>query len=781
MLRTVLVFRYGNYSALSKLCTRNIDNRDAILVIGCGNSDFSADFYDVGYTNITNVDFSENVIRTMAIRNALRDKMSWRVMDMTSLVGIPDSSFDVVFDKGALDALMSESTDEVRSSATSMFAEISRVLKPGGKYICVSLAEAYIVYHLLKHFIEEKWEILVDVVSECGGPSVPLIPFFFTITKPAGSATRSEDTSTTIVHANTPVHVGFNSFGERTKRSTVLLANDALEQIRRVQSFQQRRHDISSIRVGRFDAIDIWADDKTNSTIPKYTLTVLDVKMAAPRSCAVFFVPLGREADYQFTSQQGLSDIAAQAATRRLIAVRCNRPHVFGAMADIQAELSPICASLAPLDKPASETIPFMAIGGESRWDAIYTDASSASGDFVVEECDTGEEVGSSALGSVYRRLVFLRNQQFIQTEVRLLAVKSGSKKRGSKNKKKAISADVSGTVSESDGSKALQHVTEAVASASISLSTPSASPSTVAVISTTASDDDTSLLSFDYSYLDAHHRAILVALALLQEVSNNCSSTSTAATAATTTTTPPNISRGLGSGVLVGLGGGALSMAIRRYFPSTHLTVAEIDDKMLYVAQRYFGYKIHQLTTEHCGDGLAYIHRIAEAVISASAHDVSLISSQKVDYVILDADSSDPSLGLSAPPKEFATVESIRCMHSILQDECGMLIINTVARDPVELSAFKARIADAFGVSSNNATSAGALFELKPSDDTFNITLIAVKNASKYVAPDVSPSSGSASAKGKKKASSSSTSSATGVSRLAEIALRKLVGNVRL
>ena len=33
-----------------------------ILVLGCGNADFSADMYDEGYRHITNVDFSEVVI-----------------------------------------------------------------------------------------------------------------------------------------------------------------------------------------------------------------------------------------------------------------------------------------------------------------------------------------------------------------------------------------------------------------------------------------------------------------------------------------------------------------------------------------------------------------------------------------------------------------------------------------------------------------------------------------------------------------------------------------------
>ena len=40
-----------------------ISKKIKILVVGCGNAEFSADLYDNGYKNITNVDFSKVVIR----------------------------------------------------------------------------------------------------------------------------------------------------------------------------------------------------------------------------------------------------------------------------------------------------------------------------------------------------------------------------------------------------------------------------------------------------------------------------------------------------------------------------------------------------------------------------------------------------------------------------------------------------------------------------------------------------------------------------------------------
>ena len=57
-----------------------------ILMLGCGNANFSADIYDHGFRNITNVDFSEVVINQMAQKNAkTRPEMTWQVADVTNM------------------------------------------------------------------------------------------------------------------------------------------------------------------------------------------------------------------------------------------------------------------------------------------------------------------------------------------------------------------------------------------------------------------------------------------------------------------------------------------------------------------------------------------------------------------------------------------------------------------------------------------------------------------------------------------------------------------------
>ena len=66
-----------------------------------------------------------------------------------------NESFEVVIDKGTLDALMSDQREEVIAECDKMFNEIDRVLKYNGRYICVSLAQDHIAKKVLKTFLEK--------------------------------------------------------------------------------------------------------------------------------------------------------------------------------------------------------------------------------------------------------------------------------------------------------------------------------------------------------------------------------------------------------------------------------------------------------------------------------------------------------------------------------------------------------------------------------------------------------------------------------------------------
>jgi Methyltransferase domain len=87
-----------------------------------------------------------------------------------------DGSFDVVLDKGALDALVSEDTESVRDDAQRMFCEIARVLRPKGRYMCVTLAQEHVLSRLLTFFGQIGWNLRITRLAAT--PDSPLCPFF---------------------------------------------------------------------------------------------------------------------------------------------------------------------------------------------------------------------------------------------------------------------------------------------------------------------------------------------------------------------------------------------------------------------------------------------------------------------------------------------------------------------------------------------------------------------------------------------------------------------------
>ena len=66
-----------------------------------------------------------------------------------------DAEMSVVLDKGTLDAIMTNTEEETMKLVNKMFTEISRVLRVGGRYVCVSLAQEHILYKIIHHFNQE--------------------------------------------------------------------------------------------------------------------------------------------------------------------------------------------------------------------------------------------------------------------------------------------------------------------------------------------------------------------------------------------------------------------------------------------------------------------------------------------------------------------------------------------------------------------------------------------------------------------------------------------------
>jgi ubiquinone/menaquinone biosynthesis C-methylase UbiE len=118
-------------------------------------TDLGFKLYDNGYKDITSIDISSVVINKMDRAKGNRT-MTFLEMNISQMV-FPDNTFDIIFDKGTLDTLLTSL--ESFPIFLAGVAEIRRVLKPTGRFLLVSFGGPNIYSHLLedegKMFIED--------------------------------------------------------------------------------------------------------------------------------------------------------------------------------------------------------------------------------------------------------------------------------------------------------------------------------------------------------------------------------------------------------------------------------------------------------------------------------------------------------------------------------------------------------------------------------------------------------------------------------------------------
>ncbi|CEG35158.1 methyltransferase-like protein 13 isoform x1 [Plasmopara halstedii] len=641
---------------------RRLKAKLRVLVVGCGNSALSADLAADGFSNLCSVDFSELVINEMRRKHPL---LQWQVMDMTDMRTLEDASFDLVMDKGALDALMAENTAEIKQDANKMLREVRRVLAPGGHYCCVTMAQDFILHHVLSFFSMKDetetepthWSVGVQELPH--DRRKPFVPFLVAALK------CSKSDQKTAKKAQYDAKQFVSEVGEvRLQWLT--------HEVEATQWFAMKQMALRQLEVGRQETIELIANkvDATNKigqTIsshsqvnPRFTLRLVDVYMRGPNgSCAVFLIPQGREHEWMFSTEEGANELAAGAGFSRLIIVALGRNgHDFESTAKVQEELNAKVMELAPDTLSPDEMIPYLTLEeGLGSRNIIHRGASSLSGAFFVEE--TAEN------GETLRRLVFLSNTNVIQSEVKVLPCDSTASAAAAK-----LAPSESSAVDNSIDMTFEKNAAEPSMNKKKRSKKKKKAQAKVAGV-------DTSFLAFEY------HKGMVASL--------HAASLSSRLSIET-----PHHS------LVLGLGGGCLAQYLHDNIPGMHVTACELDPTIVTVAKQYFGFKQDQRMRVVVADALKYV---AEQTMNAKK--------PIFNSIIVDVDAKQRDVGMSCPPVSFVEETFLTQAHSLLAPR-GVLLINVSCRDSSLYKSIIARLRRVFSGSR-------AVLQLKPSEQDVN------------------------------------------------------------
>ena len=129
-----------------------------VLILGNGTSLLPLELAAEGFHSVTATDYVSEVVDAMRARHP-GAPVAWVVADMTALPtsGLGAAAFDVVLDKGAMDALVSAEGDswspppEALAVSRSVCEGVAGLLAPGGRFVQISFSQPHFrAAHLLQ-------------------------------------------------------------------------------------------------------------------------------------------------------------------------------------------------------------------------------------------------------------------------------------------------------------------------------------------------------------------------------------------------------------------------------------------------------------------------------------------------------------------------------------------------------------------------------------------------------------------------------------------------------
>ncbi|GJN03186.1 hypothetical protein PR202_ga20598 [Eleusine coracana subsp. coracana] len=563
-----------------------------ILVPGCGSSALSEQLYDAGFRRITNVDFSRIVVADMLRRHArARPEMRWRVMDMTDM-------------------------------------QAKRVLRSGGKFVCLTLAESHVLALLLSEF-RFGWEMNIQAIPSKKSAfqtfMVVMVKGKMGVVQTIKSSLDQSTDYCNVKQANAVIRALGNENIIRESYSSGVDLGSSLFCYKAVLLDSKKQTETFVYHCGVF-------------IVPKGFCVHLNIgQLIFPAkigtitgiTSSAFPLSLARTQEWLFASEEGQWHVVESAKAARLIMVFLDSRHASADMDIIKKDLSPLVKDLEPGNPEEEAPIPFMMAGdGVKQREILQEVTSEITGPMVVEDVVYENVNGdqSSTSEKMFRRLIFKRSSGLVQSEA-LLIRDSPSDEMDKKNK--SASATSKKRRNQKKGSK--------------------------------------NSLRINHSYLgSSYHSSIISGLSLV------ASALSAAAASGVKIST-----------TVIGLGAGCFPMFFRGCLPFVDIEVVELDPMVAELAKKYFGFSVDEQLKVHLGDGIKFVEDIAAAKHGAATHSVSNGSDNNgVNILIVDVDSSDLSSGLSCPPVNFVEDSFLLSAKQFLS-EGGLFIINLVSRSP--------------------------------------------------------------------------------------------------
>ncbi|XP_052189283.1 uncharacterized protein LOC127799356 isoform X2 [Diospyros lotus] len=676
-----------------------------ILVPGCGNSRLSEHLYDAGFKDITNIDFSKVVISDMLRRNVRsRPGMRWRVMDMTGMQ-FADGTFDIVLDKGGFDALMEP---ELGAKLGDQYlSEVKRVLKFGGKFVCLTLAESHVLGLLFPKF-RYGWKISLHAIPQKPSDRHNLQTFMVIAEKEKSTVVHqiwSAINQSSLDYHGNQAHGLYEALEiENHIRVEYSNGSDILYSLEDLQL--GAKGDLSELSPGR--RVQLTLGQQGNSRFC-YRSVLLD---AQPKSspflyhCGVFLVPKARAQEWLFSSEDGQWMVVESAKAARLIMVILDSNYSTVSMDDIQKDLSPLVKQLAPRTEDSGAQIPFMAASdGIKQRKIVHQVTSPLTGPIIVDDVVYEKVDGNfnnlfPSKDLVFRRLTFQRMECLVQSEA--LLTQEGSQKILCETEQKKPRS------SSKSKKRGNQRKIDYKASLNNEL---------------------WEYLKVDHNYLaSSYHTGIVAGFMLISSHLESASSTGI-----------------MVKTVVIGLGAGLLPIFLHRCLPILYIEVVELDPVVLDLARDYFGFREDSHLKVHITDGVQFVRGVAncnraDELITRRGNDDTICNmgppssngsytktdaegkgTNSIDILIVDVDSADSSSGLTCPALDFVEESFLSTVKNSLSEQ-GLFVINLVSRSSAVREMVISRMKMVFGY----------LFQIQLEEDV-NEVLFALNTSSHF------------------------------------------------